>query len=73
MDKNTLTPAQRQIRMNVRNFLLVATIEELEVELKISKDTGDTFRAECVQELLDEAIGEATEAGYDKLAQGWVG
>ena len=69
MDVSKLTPAQRQIRQNVRNFLLIATIEELEVELTI----GDDFRKQCVQELLDEAIKEATEAGYDKLAGGWVG
>lgn len=70
MDVSKLTPAQRQLRQNVRNFLLVATIEELEVELTIG---NDPFRKECVQELLDEAIAEATEAGYDKLAGGWIG
>ncbi len=68
-----LTPAQRQIRMNVRNFLLVATIEELETELRISNNTNDNFRAVCVRQLLDQAIREETEAGYDKLASGWVG
>lgn len=68
-----LTPAQRQIRMNVRNFLLVATIQELETELRISKESKDNLRAVCVRQLLDQAIREETEAGYDKLATGWVG
>lgn len=67
-----LTPAQRQIRMNVRNFLLVATVQELEIELRIS-NTNDNFRAVCVKQLLVQAIREETEAGYDKLATGWVG
>jgi len=64
-----LTPAQGQLRQNVRNFLLIATIPELERELEISEGDRKTY----VQELLDEAIAEATEAGYDKLAGGWVG
>lgn len=68
-----LTPTQRRIRMNVRNFLLVATIEELETELRISQESGNNLRAVCVRELLNEEIKEATEAGYDKLATGWVG
>lgn len=68
MDKTTLTPAQRQIRMNVRNFLLVATIDELKIELAISEKTSDTFRAACVQELLDEAVAKVTEAGYQSPA-----
>ena len=68
-----LTPAQRQIRMNIRNFLLVATIEELATELRISKNQNDNLRAVCVRQLLDQAIREETEVGYDKLAAGWVG
>jgi hypothetical protein len=67
--RTPLTPAQRQLRQNVRNFLLIATIPELEQELEISEGDRKTF----VQELLTEAISEATEAGYDKLAEGWVG
>jgi len=64
-----LTPAQGQLRQNVRNFLLIATIPELERELEISEGDRKIF----VQELLDEAIAEAAEAGYDKLAGGWIG
>jgi len=92
---DNLTKAQRQIRMNVRNFLLVATMAELQKELTISLNSKDTFRAACVRELIeemspttpihddgyadggepytDEEIAEMTEAGYDKLASGWVG
>jgi hypothetical protein len=46
----TLSPAHRQIRQNVRNFLLIATMDELKVELTI----GDPVRQSFVQELIDE-------------------
>ena len=42
-----LTPAQGQLRQNVRNFLLIATIPELERELEISEGDRKTY----VQEL----------------------
>lgn len=61
MEKTTLTAAQRQIRMAVRNFLLMATKKELEQEKQISLDTGDQFRADCIQELLDEHEAEPSE------------
>ena len=54
MDKSTLTAAQRQLRMNIRNFLLVATVTELYAELAISQERGDHFRSECIRELLIE-------------------
>lgn len=73
IDYRTLTPAQRQNRQNVRNYLLVATIPEIEKEIEISKERKDEDRARFCQEVLDEAIEEATEAGYDKLGSGWVG
>lgn len=49
-----MSPSQRQLRMNIRNFLLVATADELQRELQISKDRNDTFRAQCIQELIEE-------------------
>jgi len=46
-----VTPSdQLQLRQNVRNFLMTATLEQLQSELKLS--TG--YRAQFVQELLDE-------------------
>lgn len=63
-----LSPAQRQLRQNVRNFLLIATIPELERELEISEGDRKTY----VQELLDQAIKDSTDDGYDKLAGGWI-
>jgi hypothetical protein len=56
--------------MNIRNFLLVATIAELETEIEISNRTGDTFRAACVQELLDQAVAEEIEAAYSQIVDG---
>jgi hypothetical protein len=55
LDRATLTPAQHQIRWNVRNFLLTATIAELVREKELSLERGDPFRAECIQELIDES------------------
>lgn len=40
--------------MNIRNFLLIATEAELIKEKEISVERRDFFRAECVQELIDE-------------------
>lgn len=53
-----MTDRERQIRQNVRNFLLVATMAELKAELRISQDKGDTLRARFVQELIEEAEPE---------------
>lgn len=49
-----LTPAERQTRMNVRNFLLIATLAELVRELEISMERNDLFRARCIRELIEE-------------------
>jgi len=46
----------RQFRMNVRNFLLVATDTELRVELKMSLEQREYLRATFIQELLDESV-----------------
>jgi hypothetical protein len=54
MNPELLSHADRQLRMNVRNFLLVATRDELWKELEISNERGDLKRARFVQELLDE-------------------
>lgn len=54
MDKSKLTESQRVFRTNVRNFLMVATREELERELTLSLDRGDDLRASFVRELIAE-------------------
>jgi hypothetical protein len=53
-----MTNAQKQIRMNVRNFLLVATDKELVKELRISREAGDEFRAQCVLEIMADRVAE---------------
>jgi hypothetical protein len=50
IDVSTLTSFQHQLQLNVRNFLLVATPEELEISL----EQKDEWRAKFVQELIDE-------------------
>lgn len=48
----------RQLRASIRNFLCVASIRQLRAEQRISRDMGDSFRAACIQELIDEHIRE---------------
>lgn len=55
MDRETMTPAQRQTRMNVRNFLLIATPAQLAQELEIAVKQGDVFRTNCIKELISES------------------
>lgn len=55
MNTENLTSDQRRLRQNIRNFLLVATSEELRKELAISEERGDKFRTACILELIDES------------------
>jgi hypothetical protein len=55
MDTSTLTPAQRQERMNVRNFLLTASREQLLAELMMAREKPVyAFKAACIVELIHE-------------------
>jgi len=54
-DPLCLSSQQRQIRMHIRNFLMLATPDQLKKELEISQQRPDPFRAACVQELIDES------------------
>ena len=56
LHKEGMITRDRQFRMNVRNFLLVATDAELRVELKMSLEQREYLRATFIQELLDEAV-----------------
>ncbi len=55
MNVQTLTSEQRTLRSNIRGFLLLASPAELERELEISIERGDTFRADVIRELISEA------------------
>lgn len=59
MDVSKMPNYKRQLRMNVRNFLLLATEIELKKELELSMDREDLFRAECVQEIINERRTES--------------
>jgi hypothetical protein len=50
----SISDRDRQLRMNIRNFLLIATLAELEREECISRERNDPFRAQCVRELIAE-------------------
>jgi hypothetical protein len=54
--------------MNVRNFLLVATEAEMQVERDLSIERGDTERAGYVEECLCELRAESAECAvcYDE-------
>jgi hypothetical protein len=53
----TIAKHQRDIRASIRAFLMLATREELELEKTDALAHGNLFRAECVQELIDEYEG----------------
>ena len=63
-----LTPTQRVVRSAVRNFLLVATPEELFREAEIHKEE-DPFRSCCVEELIEEMLAIDHEATNEILAR----
>ena len=55
MDVTSLDSFHRSVRGAIRALLMVATREEMERELAISREMGDRFRADCIRELLDES------------------
>ena len=61
MALDNLTLDERQFRLNVRNFLLVATSQELRKEWQMSIERGDKLRAACVQEIIEERLTEEAQ------------
>lgn len=51
---HTLTSAERQERMNYRNFFLTATMDELRRELFDDREHNTAFRRACIRELIRE-------------------
>ena len=58
MNPDELDPHRRNIRDNVRAFLLTATTKELDQELQLSINLADEFRAAVVRELIEERLAE---------------
>jgi len=54
MDTSKLSDREKAIRRTIRAFLLTATLAELRKEKAISLELGDSFRAVCIQELIEE-------------------
>lgn len=50
----------QQLRQNIRNFLLTASLEQLEKELILSISRNDAQRAKYVQELIYEHKKESS-------------
>lgn len=65
MDVTAIPAWQRQLRSNIRAFLLVATADELRRELEISVERNDEFRAACIRELIAETATEDDELSPD--------
>jgi len=55
-----LSPAQRNQRASVRNFLFCASPAEIRHEIALSLSRGDVFRADCCLEVLLEELPERT-------------
>ena len=68
-NKEHLTPMLRDLRMNVRNFLLTATLEQLNVELEYSHEIKDTWRARFVEELIEETKRDGDIIRIDHAAE----
>jgi hypothetical protein len=58
VNSDELDPHRRNIRENVRAFLLTATSKELGQELRLSINMADEFRAAVVRELIEERLAE---------------
>lgn len=55
-DKGAVGDQNRQLRQNLRNYLLTASEEEAQKEIKISRDQGDETRAKIIEELISEGF-----------------
>ena len=56
---STLNQFERNLRWNIRNFLLVASDEQVQKELEISLERGDTLRARFIEEIIvDRSLGD---------------
>ena len=60
-DTAPLTSAERNLRANVRNFLMLATRDELVAERAV----GDPTRAKFVDELIAELDAAGVTSGAD--------
>ena len=61
-----MTRQQRNERINIRNFLIVATREELEKELSLCQGNPVwDFKAECIKELIREWDAEQFPKGRE--------
>ena len=65
MNINQLTEDQRNIRQNVRKHLLNSEDVNLYKEKRIYLEKGDQFRADCVEEILEETRALLDELGVD--------
>jgi hypothetical protein len=57
-----MTDDQKRYRMNIRNFLIVATLAELQVERGLALERGDGFKAACIDELIEASLREESES-----------
>lgn len=62
MDTSKLTDSQRQIRRNIRNGFMIATVKEME---DAKPNYKDAFSRSCLQEMIDEC----RKAGVDNYGK----
>lgn len=65
MDVSNLSRTARNQRMNIRNFLMVATLPELKREQELFNQREDSFVVLCVQELIDELEADSALLSLD--------
>lgn len=59
IDTSMLTREQRQLRQNIRNCYMIATLEQLRKELSYRTGKGaNSFELECFKQLIREALNE---------------
>jgi len=49
-----LTPQQRQLRLNFRNFFLTSSVDQLKKEMEYRRNCGDMVAANTLQEMIQE-------------------
>ena len=60
-----MTPAQRQQRQNIRNLLLIASVDQLKLERAEHYEIGDTFGVRVI----DEMLAECKQYGVDNFGK----
>jgi hypothetical protein len=64
-DIQSLSRNERIARESIRALLLTATMTEMEDAMRVSRDSGSDFKADCIQEMIDETHAAGVESYGD--------